>query len=92
MPNMILIMNIPKAKNITKIRKKKKFLICAIYGLIIQVIAGANFFVKGCSFDKRTRRSGNLASLRRIGRTSWCNVIECGTGEVLVIGGVLDLS
>jgi hypothetical protein len=86
------MMDIPRAKNIKKIRKKKKFFICAIYGLILLTIIGANLFAGDCNFDINISRLGDIANFGKVGKTPLSSVIGRDKEGALLIEGVLELS
>ena len=89
---MIRTMEIPRAKNIIKIRMKNKFFICAIYGLKILVMIGASVFVGGRNLDKNIGSFCDLTSFGKDGPPPLSSVVVRDNERVLFIGGLLNMS
>jgi hypothetical protein len=89
---MIRMMEIPRAKNIIKIRMKIKFFICAIYGLKILAMIGASFFVGGRNLDKNISSFCDLTNFGEDGNPLLSSVVVRDNERVSFIWGLLNMS
>lgn len=89
---MIRIIEIPRAKNIKKIRMKNRFFICAIYGLKILAMIGANVFVRGRNLDENISSFCDLTSFGKDGPPPLSSAVVRDNERVSFIGGLFKLS